>query len=57
MAPLAPLVPASLHLFEYVLVRGISILGEARNVEISGANQQLLYSKYHDFLAFFALAH
>ena len=37
--------------------RGTSILGEVRNVEISRATQQLLDGKYHDFLAFFALAH
>ena len=28
-----------------------------RNVEIPGPTQQLLCSKYHDFLAIFALAH
>ena len=38
-------------------IRGTSILGEVRNVEISGATQQLLCSKSHDFLAIFALAH
>ena len=38
-------------------VRGTSILGEVRNVEISGPTQQLLCSKYHGFLAVFALAH
>ena len=37
--------------------RGISILAEVRNVEISRVTQQLLYSKSHDFLAIFALAH
>ena len=37
--------------------RGTSILGEVRNVEISRVTQQLLCSKYHDFLAIFALAH
>ena len=38
--------------------RGTSILGEVRNVEIPGPTQQLLLcSKYHDFLAIFALAH
>ena len=37
--------------------RGTSILGEVRNVEIQGATQQLLCSKYHDFLAVFPLAH
>ena len=30
---------------------------EVRNVEIPGPTQQLLCSKYHDFLAIFALAH
>ena len=40
-----------------VLTRGISILGEVRNVEISRVTQQLLCSKSHDFLAIFALAH
>ena len=34
-----------------------SILGEVRNIEIPGPTQQLLCSKYHDFLAIFALAH
>ena len=38
-------------------IRGISILGEVRNVEISRVTQQLLCSKSHDFLAIFALAH
>ena len=38
-------------------IRGTSILGEVRNVEIPGPSQQLLCSKYHDFLAIFALAH
>ena len=37
--------------------RGTSILGEVSNVEIPGPTQQLLCSKYHDFLAIFALAH
>ena len=37
--------------------RGTSILGEVRSVEIPGPTQQLLCSKYHDFLAIFALAH
>ena len=37
--------------------RGTSILGEVRNVEIPGPNQQLLCSKYHGFLSIFALAH
>ena len=41
---------------ELILVRGTSILGEVRNVEISRVTQQLLCSKYHD-LAVFALAH
>ena len=40
-----------------VLIRGISILGEGRNVEISRVTQQLLSSKSQDFLAVFALAH
>ena len=35
--------------------RGTSILEEVSNVEISGPTQQLLCSKYHDFLAIFAL--
>ena len=39
------------------LGRGTSILGEVRNEEISGATQQLLCSKSHDFLTVFALAH
>ena len=37
--------------------RGISTLGEVRNVKISRVTQQLLCSKSHDFLAIFALAH
>jgi hypothetical protein len=37
--------------------RSTSILGEVRNVEIPGPTQQLLCSKYHDFLAVFPLAH
>ena len=37
--------------------RGTSILGEVRNVEIPGPTQKLLCSKYHDFIAIFALAH
>ena len=41
----------------YVNSRGTSILGEVRNVEIPGPTQQLLCSKYHEFLAIFALAH
>ena len=41
----------------YTQTRGTSILGEVRNVEISGVTQQLLCSKSHDFLAVFALAH
>ena len=40
-----------------ILPRGTSILGEVRNVEIPGPTQQLLCSKYHDFLAVFPLAH
>ena len=36
--------------------RGISILGEVRNVAISRPTQQLLWYKFHDFLAVFALA-
>ena len=36
--------------------RGISILGEVRNVEISMVAPQLLCSKSHDFLAIFAIA-
>ena len=39
------------------MTRGISILGEVRNVAISRATQQLLCSRSHDFLAIFALAH
>ena len=35
--------------------RGTSILGEVRNVEISGATQQLLCSKYHDFIKKYAI--
>ena len=51
-----------LRSFKYVLnivtcTRGISILGEVQNVEISRVTQQLLCSKSHDFLAVFALAH
>ena len=41
----------------YVLVRGTSILAEVSNEEISRVTQQLLFSKSHDFLAIFALAH
>jgi hypothetical protein len=41
----------------YIDTRGISILGEVRNVAISRATQQLLCSKFHDFLAVFSLAH
>ena len=37
--------------------RGISILGEVRNVAISRPTQQLLWYKFHDFLAVFALAY
>jgi hypothetical protein len=32
------------------------MLGEVRNSEISGATPYVLCSKYHDFLAIFALA-
>ena len=39
----------------HVRNRGISILGEVRNVEISRVTQQLLCSKSHDFQAVFAL--
>ena len=42
---------------KYDKVRGTSILGEVRNVEIPGPTQQLLCSKSHDFLAIFTLAH
>ena len=42
---------------KYVVTRGISILGEVRNVAISRPTQQLLWYKFHDFLAIFALAH
>ncbi len=41
----------------FVIIRGISILGEVRNVAISRATQQLLCSKSHDFQAVLALAH
>ena len=44
-------------LIDSIMGRGTSILGEVRNVEIAGPTQQLLCSKYHDFLAIFALAH
>ena len=37
--------------------RGISILGEVRNVEVSRVTQQLLCSKSYDFLAIFTVAH
>ena len=40
----------------YVSVRGASILGEVRNVEIPGPTQQLLNGKSHVFLAIFTLA-
>ena len=43
--------------FEYIKARGISILGEVRNVAISSPTQQLLWYKFHDFLAVFALEH
>ena len=39
------------------ICRGTSILGEVRNVAISRPTQQLLWYKFHDFLAIFALAH
>ena len=42
---------------KYIVTRGTSILGEVHNVEIPGPSQQLLCSKYHDFLATFPLAH
>ena len=35
----------------------VNTRGEVRNVEITGATQQLLNSKSHDFLAVFHLAH
>ena len=41
----------------YLNIKGTSIQGEVRNVEIPGPTQQLLCSKYHDFLADFPLAH
>ena len=41
----------------FVEIRGTSILGDVRNVEISGATQQLLCSEFHDFLAIVALAY
>ena len=41
----------------YDYIRDTSILGEVRNVGISRATQQLLYSKYRDFLAVLASAH
>ena len=37
--------------------RGTSILGEVRNVAISRSTKQLLWYKFHDFLAIFAPAH
>ena len=40
---------------ELISSRGISILGEVRNVEISRVTEQLLCSKSHDFLAIFPL--
>ena len=43
--------------FFFVRARGISILGEVRNMEISRVTQQLQCSKSHDFLDIFALAH
>ena len=39
--------------WKILMNRVISILGEVRNVEISS----VLCSRYHDFLAIFALAH
>ena len=51
------LVEPSSIFWGYVISRGISILGEVRNMWISRATQQLLCSKSHDFLAFLALAH
>ena len=42
---------------EIAKARGTSILGEVRNVEIARVTQQLLFSKSHDFLVVFALAH
>ena len=39
------------NFLQYAKIRGISILGEVRNVAISRATQQ------HNFLAVFALAH
>ena len=47
----------SLSTITYISSRGISILGEVRNVEISRVTQQFLFSKSHNFLAVFALAH
>ena len=46
------------HDFHSVTFRILApaILGEVRNVEISRATQQLLWSKSHDFLTIFALA-
>ena len=43
----------SLCTIMYISSRGTSILGEVHNV----VTQLLLCSKYHDFLAVFALAH
>ena len=45
------------HSTVYIHSRGTSILGEVRNIEIPGPTQQLLCSKYHDFLTVFPLAH
>ena len=38
-------------------VKYIFLTTEVRNMEISRVTQQLLHSKFHDFLAVFALAH
>ena len=40
-----------------VAARGISIQGEVRNARKKRVTQQLLCSKFHDFLAIFDLAH
>ena len=47
----------SVKLRKIVRTRGTSIIGEVHNVEIPGPTQQLLCSKYHDYLAVFSLAH
>ena len=54
--PSADIHKGTLSLFTIMYI-GTSILGEVRNVEISRVTQQLLFSKSHDFLAVFALAH